>query len=135
MGIFSAAETILQSQSSHEDAHFTFTFRKADGQPRRPWGAAPSAKRARTDPNPPSASTALTVGHTVQQYTATAPTPYAFPYPGYAPAFAVPYSAYSHSLAAPTPSYASPGSSVMPGAPPPPAISAPPPPARSTLLP
>ena len=27
------AESILPSQSSHEDAHFTFTFRKVDGQP------------------------------------------------------------------------------------------------------
>ena len=31
VGISRAVETILQSQSSHEDAHFTFTFRKADG--------------------------------------------------------------------------------------------------------
>ena len=124
VGISPAAETILQSQSSHEDAHFTFTFRKADGQPWRPWGAAPSAKRARTDPNPPPTSTTLTVGHTVQQYATPAPTPYAYLYPGYAPAYPMPYSAYGPCPAAPSPTYSSPGRSVMPGAPPPPAISA-----------
>ena len=90
VGMSPVAETILQSQSSHQDAHFTFTFRKADGQPWRPWGAAPSAKRARTDPNPPSTSTALMVGHTVQKYATPAPTPYAYPYPGYAPAYPMP---------------------------------------------
>ena len=79
------------------------------------------------DPNPPSTSTALTVGHTVQQYATPAPTPYAYPYPGYAPAYPMPYSAYGPSPAAPSPTYSSPGSSVMPGAPPPPAISPPPP--------
>ena len=82
VGISAAAETILQSQSSHEDAHFTFTFCKADGQLWRPWGAAPGAKRARTDSTPPPPpSTALTVGHTVQQYAALAPTPYPYSYP------------------------------------------------------
>ena len=121
VGISPAADTILQSQSSHEDTHFTFTFRKADGQPWRPWGAAVSAKRARTDPNRPPASTALIVGHTVQQYAAPAPTPYTYPYPGYTPAYPLPYSAYGLSPAAPSPSY------VVPGAPPPPTISAPPP--------
>ena len=30
VGISHVVETILQSQSSHEDAHFTFTFRKSD---------------------------------------------------------------------------------------------------------
>ena len=33
VGISLAAETILQSQSPSENAHLTFTFRNADGQP------------------------------------------------------------------------------------------------------
>ena len=130
-----ATETILYSQSSHEDTHFTFTFPKVDGQPWRPWSAAPSAKRARKNPNPPSASKAVIVGHTVQKYATPAPTPYGYPYPGYAPAFPVPYSLYRHSPSAPSPSYASPGSSVMLGAPPPPATFAPPPPSQYPLYP
>ena len=72
------------------------------------------------------------MGHTVQQNAVPAPTPYAYPYPGYG-AYSMPYSAYGPSPMARTPTYISPGSSVMPRAPPSPAN--PPPPRNSPRTP
>ena len=99
VGVTLSVETILQSQC-YEDAHFNFTFSKADGQPCRPWGAPPPPprKRACTEVVSPAIAPPP-AAHILQQYTAPTSTPYPYPYPAY-PTYMTPYPAYG----APSPS-------------------------------